>query len=49
MGDDDKSDKNARKQERSYVYTLRVESFAGSKFRVYKLSRTPEVKINFRG
>ena len=29
--------------------TLRVESFAGSKFGVYKLSRTPEVKIKFCG
>ena len=29
--------------------TLRLQSFAGTKFSGYKLSRTPEVKINFRG
>ena len=31
------------------VHTLRVESFAGSNFRVDKLSRTPGSKIKFRG
>ena len=29
--------------------TLKVESFAGTKFRGDKLSRTPRAKIKFRG
>ena len=34
---------------RKLHYTWRVESFAGSNFRVDKLSRTPGAKIKFRG
>ena len=41
---------NPRKWPKSVsLLTLKVESFAGTKFRGDKLSRTPRAKIKFRG